>query len=80
MENLINAPSKVVGTKQVLRALKAGELKRIYVANNIDTFLYQKIIRAAEAAGIPTVRVESSLELGRACGLEIASAAAGILR
>jgi len=26
------------------------------------------------------VRVESSLELGRACGLEIASAAAGILR
>lgn len=80
MENLINAPSKVVGTKQVLRALKAGELKRIYVANNIDTFLYQKIIRAAEAAGIPAVRVESSLELGRACGLEIASAAAGILR
>ncbi len=80
MENLINAPSKVVGTKQVLRALKAGELQRIYVANNIDTFLYQKIIRAAEAAGIPAVRVESSLELGRACGLEIASAAAGILR
>ena len=80
MENLINAPSKVVGTKQVLRALKAGELKRIYVANNIDTFLFQKIIRAAEAAGIPAVRVESSLELGRACGLEIASAAAGILR
>jgi len=80
VENLINAPSKVVGTKQVLRALKAGELKRIYVANNIDTFLFQKIIRAAEAAGIPAVRVESSLELGRACGLEIASAAAGILR
>ncbi len=80
MENLINAPSKVVGTKQVLRALKAGELKRIYVANYIDTFLYQKIIRAAEAAGVATVRVESSLELGRACGLEIASAAAGILR
>ena len=80
MENLKNAPGRVVGSKQVLRALKAGELSRIYVATDIDTFLYQKVVRAAEAARIPMVRVDSSLELGRACGLEIAAAAAGILR
>lgn len=80
METLKNAPNKLVGTKQVLRALEAGTLARIYVANDIDTFLFQKLIRAAEKAGMQAVRVESSLELGRACGLEIASAAAGILR
>ena len=80
MEALKNAARKVAGTKQVLRALKAGELKRIYVANDIDTFLFQKITRTAEAAGLATVRVESSLELGRACGLEIPAACAGILR
>lgn len=80
MEALKNASGKIAGTKQVLRALKAGELKRIYVANDIDTFLFQKITRAAEAAGLPAVRVESSLELGRVCGLEIATACAGVLR
>lgn len=80
MEALKNAAGKVAGTKQVLRALKAGELKRIYVANDIDTFLFQKITRAAEASGLQAVRVESTLELGRACGLEIATACAGVLR
>ena len=80
VETLKNAATKVVGTKQVLRGLKAAELSRIYVANDIDTFLFQKLIRAAEGAGVQVVRVDSSLELGRACGLESASAAAGIVR
>lgn len=80
MEALKNAAEKVIGSKQVQRALKAGSLKRVYVAEDIDTFLYQKVTRAAEAAGVPVTAVPSSLELGRACGLEIASAAAGLPR
>ena len=52
MENLINAPSKVVGTKQVLRVLKAGTALRAYVANDSDTFLFQRIVTAAEAARV----------------------------
>ena len=78
MEALKNAAVKVIGSKQVQRALKAGSLSRVYVAEDIDTFLYQKVRRAAETAGVPVKTVPSSLELGRACGLEIASAAAGL--
>ena len=78
MEALKNAAVKVIGSKQVQRALKAGTLSRVYLAEDIDTFLYQKVTRAAEAAGVPVVTVKSSKELGHACGLEIASAAAGI--
>ena len=78
MERLKEAAVKVVGSKQVQRALKLGSLSRVYVAQDIDTFLYQKVTRAAEAAGVPVHAVKSSLELGHACGLEIASAAAGI--
>ena len=80
MEMLKNAASRVVGSKQVQRALKAGSLSRVYVAEDIDTFLYQKVTRAAEAAGVPVTTVGSSKELGRAFGLEIASAAAGLPR
>jgi len=80
MEELKAAAKKAVGTKAVLRALKAGEAVRVYVANDVDTFLYQKIVRAVEEAGMRPVRVESVKELGRVCGLTIGCAAAATLR
>ena len=80
MENLRNAAAKVVGTKQVIRALKAGTAARAYVANDADTFLFQRIVTAAEAARVPVVRVESMKELGVCCGVEVAAAAAAILK
>lgn len=80
MEQLRNAARKAVGTKAVLRALKAGEVSRVYVASDTDMFLYQKIIRAVEEAGLRPVQVGSGKELGKACGLEIGSAAAALLK
>ncbi len=80
MEELKAAAQKVVGSKQVLRALKAGNALRAYVANDVDTFLFQRIVTAAEAAGVPVVRVASMRELGVCCGVEVAAAAAAIVR
>ena len=42
MEALRTAANKVVGTKQVTRALKAGKAARAYVANDADTFIFQQ--------------------------------------
>lgn len=80
MENLKSAAKKAVGTKAALRALNAGEAVCVYVASDIDTFLYQKVTRACTAANIPVRKVESNKELGRACGLSIGCAAAAICR
>lgn len=80
METLKNTAVKVVGTKQVLRALKAGTAARAYVANDADTFLFQRIVTAAEAAGVAVVRVASMKELGVACGVEVSAAAAAVLK
>lgn len=80
MELLKNAANRVVGTNQVLRAMKAGKLERAYVANDVDTFLYQQVVRTAEAAGIPVKRVDTMKELGEACGIQVATAAAGIVK
>ncbi len=71
---------RVVGTKQVLRALKAGTVSRVYVSSDADTFIYQQVVRAAEDAGIPCVRVPSMKELGMVCGVNVPSAAAGLLK
>ena len=80
MEMLRSGAAKVVGTKQVVRGLKAGTVSRVYVANDADTFIYQEVTRAAEAAGVPCVRVASMKELGILCGVDVSAAAAGILR
>ena len=80
MEMLKAGGRKVVGTKQVLRALKAGTVSRVYAANDADTFIYQQVVRSAEDAGIPCVRVASMKELGMICGVDVPTAAAGILR
>ena len=78
MEDLKNSVSKAVGTKAVMRALKAGSAQRVYVAR--DTFLYQKVTRACEDAGVPIRRVDETKALGAACGLDISCAAAAILK
>ena len=80
MEMLKNGSPRVVGTKQVLRALKAGRISRVYVGSDADTFIYQQVVRAAEDAGVPCVRVPSMKELGMICGVDVPAAAAGLLR
>ena len=56
MENLKSAAKKAVGTKAVLRALASKEAARVYVASDIDTFLYQKVTRACAEAAVPSSR------------------------
>ena len=81
MEMLKAAGSrKVVGTKQVLRAIKAGTVARVYVCSDADTFIYQQVVRSAEDAGVPCVRVPSMKELGMVCGVDVPAAAAGLLK
>lgn len=80
MQDLANSEKRIVGSKQVLRAIKAGTLAKVYVANDADTFLFQRVATAAEAAGIPAVRVNTMKELGAACHVTVDTAAAGVLR
>ncbi len=80
MDLLRSGSRKVVGTKQVTRALKAGTAARAYVANDADTFIYQQVIRAAEEAGVTCVRVPTMKELGMICGVEVPAAAAAVLK
>ena len=56
MEMLKSAAKKAVGTKAVLRALAAGEAACVFVASDIDTFLYQKVTRACAEVGIRCAR------------------------
>jgi len=80
VETLRSGAAKVVGTKQVTRALKAGRVLKAYVAEDADTFIFQQVVRTAEEAGVPCVRVPSMKELGMVCGVDVSTAAAAVLR
>ena len=80
MEMLRSAGKRVVGTKQVTRALKAGTAARVYVANDADKFIFQQVVRAAEDARVPCVRVDTMKELGMVSGVEVPAAAAAVLK
>lgn len=77
LEKLKNA-AKVVGTRRLLRAIQAGEIEEAYVARDADLFILRQVREKCSEAGVRLVEVESMKELGQACGVEVATASAGI--
>jgi large subunit ribosomal protein L7A len=80
LDRLTRSLSKVAGSKQVLRALKEGTLATVYIARDADPFVTRPVADACEKAGLRVVEVDDMAALGRAAGLTVKTAAAGILK
>ncbi len=76
--NELAVSSRLVGTKKLVRALKAGKVCKVFLARDADTALTAPIEREAVAAGIPVEWVSSRQVLGRACCIDRPAAVAGI--
>jgi large subunit ribosomal protein L7A len=77
-EKVVQAEGKIVGTKQTLKALEEMQVKEIFVAEDADPLVLQKVFTLASKQGIPCVKVDSMKKLGRACGIEVSAAAVAI--
>jgi large subunit ribosomal protein L7A len=71
---------RVVGTNSVLRSLLNSELSLVYIARDADPFVTRKVAIAAEKAHIELIEADSMKLLGKACGLSVSAAAAGIIK
>ena len=69
---------KVVGTRRLLKALAAGEIERAYLADDADMFIRTQVQEACEKAGVMLTIVPEMVELGKACGVDVKTAAAGL--
>lgn len=78
-EELRNADRKVVGLKQVLRELQGGGVCRVYLANDAEEQLKERVREAVEQTGAELVCVATMEELGGECGIDVSAACAGIL-
>lgn len=79
MLNELENASKVVGVKQVRRALANGQAKRLYLAKDADPQLTEPLARQAAERGIGTAWAESMKALGRACGIGVGAAVAALI-
>ena len=68
----------VVGVKQLTKALKQGMVKVVYLAKDADAHVLDPI-RAMIGNDVPVIEAESMEKLGKACGIQVGAAAAGVL-
>ena len=79
-EALRNPGLRVVGTKQVLRAVKNGNASVVYLAKDADDFIYRQVQSACEDHGVKITPVDSMETLGKQCLIGVKTAAAAILK
>ena len=69
----------VVGAKQLKKAVKAGRVKYVFLAENADPAVTEPLAELCAAHHIQITWVHSMTELGRSCGIEVGAAAAAVV-
>lgn len=80
MERLKAATQRTVGTKQTTRAVEHGQALVVYIARDAEAHVTRHLAALCRQKGVEVVEVESMVVLGRACGVEVGTASAGVLK
>ena len=70
---------RVVGVKQLRKAIGRDEVRRVFLADDADPAVTEPVEALAEERGLPVTRVETMKALGQACGISVGASAAGLL-
>ena len=79
-EALKDANRRVVGARQVLRAIAAGTLAHAYVARDADPFVTRPVVDACEKNGVRFTEVDTMVLLGQSAGIDVKASVAGVLK
>ena len=79
-EMLKQADKRVVGSKQVLRALNEDRAARVFLGRDADGFIYHRINALCEEKKVPVTVVDSMQELGKLCTVNVQAASAAVLK
>ena len=80
MLNELQTKNKVVGIKQLRKALTDGRAAKVFVAQDADPKLTDPIRETCRTGGVPIEDVDTMLRLGQACGIEVGAAVAALLQ
>ena len=79
-ERLKKRAMRVVGVRQVLRAVKEGRAEEAFLAMDADSRLRAQIELAARENSVPLHMISTMEELAALCQVDVPSAAACVLR
>lgn len=71
--------NKVIGTKQVIKAIARDSVKRVYIAGDAEPHVVGPIKEMCIDHKIEIEVIEKMETLGKACGIEVGSAAVALL-
>ena len=75
----LKTSNKVVGMKQLRKALNAGKVSKVFVAKDADPVLTEPLLQECEEHSVSVMLVPSMKQLGEACSISVAAAVAAIL-
>ena len=70
---------KVVGLKQVRRAVAAGKVRKVFLACDADPRLTEPVEELCQAAGISVVTDYTMAQLGKACRITVGASVVAVL-
>ncbi|WP_066189186.1 MULTISPECIES: 50S ribosomal protein L7ae-like protein [Gracilibacillus] len=68
----------IIGTKQVLKAIKNGHAREVIIASDADLHITSKVSQAAAEHQVPCNYVDSMTQLGKSCGIDVGAATVAI--
>lgn len=77
---LVKISPKVCGIKQVLASIIDGTAGCVIVSNDSETFVMERIAGACKDRQVELIQAMSGKELGKACGIQVATATVAILK
>jgi large subunit ribosomal protein L7A len=72
--------TKTIGLKQTLRLVETDAATCVYIARDADERVVGKLRDMCVLKGVEVIPAESMKLLGKACGIEVGAAVAGIRR
>lgn len=78
LEEFLNS-TKVIGAKQVKKAVSNGLAKKVYIADDAEAHVTEPIKILCQEQQVELQVVESMKILGEACGIDVGSAAAALI-
>lgn len=75
----LKSSNKVIGSKQVKKAVSQGMVKKVFIAGDAEPHISEPLIKLCQQSQVEIITVETMQALGEACGIEVGSAAVALL-
>ena len=67
---------KYVGIKQVLKAVNAEEVEKVYIGKDVEPHVVSTLLKTCREKKIKVIEISSMEELGKMAGIEVKAATA----